>query len=227
MVNVSSTIIYEIVGWIASALVIVSLTQRSIFKLRLIGIGAAVSFLTYGLLIHAYPIAILNVVVIAVHIYFLRKLTRHQEEVFSVLKVYPESRYLAHFLELYAEEISRFQPEFSYEPARDHLTAFLLRDHVPAGLVIARTCQDDSLEIELDFVIPEYRDFKLGEFLYSENSGLFAEVDCIQAWSLPGTGDHARYLERVGFQLTAGPEGEERYVINLEPIRERATSASP
>ena len=105
----SSTIIYEIVGWIGSALVIVSLMQRSIFKLRLIGIGAAVSFLVYGLLIRAYPIAIVNFVVIAVHLYFLRKLTRRQGEAFSVLKIYPESRYLAYFLEFYADQIRRFQ----------------------------------------------------------------------------------------------------------------------
>ena len=116
----TSTIIYEIVGWVASALVIVSLMQRSIFKLRLIGMGAAVSFLAYGLLISAYPLVIVNVVVLAVHLYFLRKLTGRQAEVFSVLKVYPESRYLAYFLEFYADEISRFQPEFSYEPATNH-----------------------------------------------------------------------------------------------------------
>ncbi len=223
----SSTIIYETVGWVASALVIVSLMQRSIFKLRLIGMGAAVSFLAYGLLISAYPLVIVNVVVLAVHLYFLRKLTGRQAEVFSVLKVYPESRYLDYFLEFYADEIKRFQPEFSYEPARNHFAAFVLRDHVPAGLVIARPCQDGSLEIELDFVIPEYRDFKLGEFLYSDSSSLFAEVDCIQAWSRPGTSDHVNYLERVGFQLTAGPEGEARYVINLAPMREPATSTSP
>ncbi len=219
----SSTITYEIVGWIGSGLVIASLMQRSILKLRLIGIGAAASFFVYGLLIGAYPLVIVNVVVVAVHLYFLRKLTRRQDEVFSVLKVYPESRYLAYFLEFYADEIGRFQPAFSYQPARDHRTYFLLRDHIPAGLVIARPCQDDSLEIELDFVIPEYRDFKLGEFLYSGNSGLFADVDCTQAWSPPGNSDHVRYLERVGFQLTTGSEGEARYVINLQQMLEPAT----
>ena len=219
----SSTIVYEIIGWTGSALVIVSLIQRSIFKLRLIGVGSAASFLAYGLLIGAYPIAIVNVVVIAVHLYFLRMLTRRQEEVFSVLKVYPESRYLAYFLEFYEDEISRFQPEFSYDPAPNHFTSFLLRDHVPAGLVIARPCHDDSLEIELDFVIPEYRDFRLGEFLYSGNSGLFADLDCTQAWSLPGNSDHVRYLERIGFQLTAGPQGEARYLISLQPMLEPAT----
>ncbi len=219
----NSTIIYEIVGWIGSALVVVSLTQRSIFKLRLIGVGAAASFLVYGILIGAYPLMIVNVVVIAVHLYFLRKLTRRQEEVFSVLRVYPESRYLAYFLEFYADEIGRFQPEFSYDPARDRRTYFLLRDHIPAGLVIVWSCQDDSIEIELDFVIPEYRDFKLGEFLYSGNSGLFADLDCTQAWSLPGRSDHVRYLERVGFQLTTGSEGEARYVINLQQMLEPAT----
>jgi len=95
----SSTITYEIVGWIGSALVIASLMQRSILKLRLIGIGAAAAFLVYGFLIGAYPLVIVNVIVIGVHLYFLRKLTRRQDEVFSVLKVYPESRYLAYFLE--------------------------------------------------------------------------------------------------------------------------------
>jgi hypothetical protein len=177
----------------------------------------------YGFLIGAYPLVIVNVVVIGVHLYFLRKLTRRQDEVFSVLKVYPESRYLAYFLEFYADEISRFQPEFSYEPATDHRAYFLLRDHIPAGLVIARPCQDDSLEIELDFVIPEYRDFKLGEFLYSGHSGLFADVDCAQAWSPPGNADHVRYLERVGFQLATGSEGEARYVLDLHQILEPAT----
>ncbi len=219
----SSTITYEIVGWIGSALVIASLMQRSILKLRLIGIGAAGSFFVYGFLIGAYPLVIVNVVVIAVHLYFLRKLTRRQDEVFSVLKVYPESRYMAYFLEFYADEISRFQPEFSHEPAADHRTYFLLRDHIPAGLVIARPCHDDSLEIELDFVIPEYRDFKLGEFLYSGNSGLFADVDCAQAWSPPGNSDHVRYLERVGFQLATGSEGEARYVLDLQQLLEPAT----
>ena len=72
----SSTIIYEIVGWIGSALVVVSLTQRSIFKLRLIGVGAAASFLVYGILIGAYPLVIVNVVVIGVHLYFLRSRPR-------------------------------------------------------------------------------------------------------------------------------------------------------
>ena len=218
----SSTVTYEIVGWVGSALVIASLMQRSIFKLRLIGVGSASAFLAYGLLIGAYPIAIVNVVVIGVHLYNLRRLTRRQEEVFSVLKVYPESRYLAYFLEFYADEISRFQPEFSYDPADDHWASFLLRDHVPAGLVIARPCQDNSLQIELDFVTPAYRDFRLGEFLYSESPGLFADLDCSQAWSLPGNPDHVRYLERVGFRLTTGPEGETRYVIDLQPTREPA-----
>ena len=216
----SSTIIYEIIGWTGSVLVIVSLMQRSIFKLRLIGVGAAGAFVVYGLLIGAYPIAIVNVVVIAVHLYFLRKLTAHPEEIFSTLEVYPESRYLAYFLEFYANEISRSQPEFSYDPGGDHWASFLLRGHVPAGLVIARHCQDGSLAIELDFVTPEYRDFKLGEFLYSEASGLFTDLDCTQAWSQPGSSEHVRYLERVGFRLTSGPDGEPRYAVNLESLRE-------
>ena len=78
----SSTIMYEIVGWVESGLVVASLMQRSILKLRLIGIRAAAAFLVYRFLIGAFPLVIVNVIVIGVHFYFLRKLTRRQDEVF-------------------------------------------------------------------------------------------------------------------------------------------------
>ena len=100
----------------------------------------------------------------------------------------------------YRAEIERYQPEFAYEPAEVQVTAFILRNAVPAGLFIGEVCDDNSLEVKLDFVVPQYRDFKAGAFLYSTRSGVFEKAACDRAWTVSGTADHVRYLERMGFE---------------------------
>lgn len=201
----------EVVGYLGSAFVIFSLMQKSILKLRVIGLVGSVTFFVYSILIEAYPIAVVNVIAAAIHIYYLRKLIRFPEEIFSVLHVLPESRYLAAFMEFHADDMARYQPEFTYEPSPEQFAAFILRDMVPAGLIIGRAGGDRTVEIRLDYAIPQYRDFKLGKFLYSDRSGVFANEDCDRAWATATTPDHAKYLEKMGFQAN----GNGRYVIDL------------
>lgn len=211
--------IIEAIGYLGSALLIVSMTRTSILKLRVFGLVGSLIFLTYSLLIGAYPIAVVNVVIASVHIYFLRQLLSKRTEYFKILEVRPESRYLEYFLEFHDEEIRQFQPAFRYQPASDQIRAFILRDLVPAGLFIGRTCADHSVEVELDFVIRQYRDFRVGEFLYSDRSGVFRDPQCAQAWSPVGTTNHNEYLERMGFELTRATGDEPRYVKDLRPLQ--------
>ena len=53
-------LLYELIGYLASVLVALSLTMRSILRLRLINLLGAAFFTVYGLLITAYPVAFLN-----------------------------------------------------------------------------------------------------------------------------------------------------------------------
>ena len=46
-------------------MLIVSMTRTSILKLRVFGLVGSLVFLTYSLLIEAYPIAVVNVVIAA------------------------------------------------------------------------------------------------------------------------------------------------------------------
>ena len=48
---------------------------------------------------------------------------------------------------------------------------------VPAGLVILEPegPQGADARVKLDFVIPGYRDFGVGKFLFDENAGWFRE----------------------------------------------------
>lgn len=204
----------ELVGYVASGLIVVSITQKSILRLRLLGFLGGVTFLVYSLLIEAYPIAAVNLVAATIHLWYLRRLVGRKEEVFRVLRVLPESRYLQDFLDFYRDDIQgRYQPEFDYVPSPELVTAFVLRDMVPAGLLIGERRDDDTFEVKLDFVIPQYRDFKIGSYVYSHRSSLFAPPAPSVVWATASNKEHATYLRRMGFALC--PDDADRYEIHL------------
>ncbi|MCP3994039.1 MAG: YgjV family protein [bacterium] len=211
-----NNILIEVIGYTGSALVILSLLQKSILRLRMIGFVASSTFLIYSIAIEAYPIAVVNVVAASIHLYYLRKLLRRKNEVFTILRMRPESRYLAYFLDFYKDDIAqRYQPAFEYKPGPRTLAVFLLRDMVPAGLVVAKTHGNASFEILLDYVIPQYRDFKLAAWLYSEESGIFTEANCRCAWTRVSTDEQEEYFSRVGFKPDRTQDAPERYSITL------------
>ncbi len=213
--------VYQAIGYLGSALIVVSLTRKSILKLRLFGLAGSMVFLIYSVLIGAYPIAVVNVVIIFVHIFFLRDLLSKRNEFFTVLRVHEDSQYLAYFLEFHADDIHHFQPGFTYTPAAEQIRVFILRNLVPAGLFIGRVCPDASIEVQLDFVIPQYRDFKVGGFLYSARSGIFTNPRCERAWSEPGTRLHAEYLDRMGFVAVTTADGRTVYRLDLASLHQQ------
>jgi hypothetical protein len=206
----------EAVGYAGSALVILSLLQKSILRLRAVGVVASTTFLFYSLAIGAYPIAVVNVVAAAIHLYYLRRLVKKKDEVFKILQVSPDSRYLEYFLDFYRNDIDAgHNAGFHYEVGPNTVAILLLRDMVPAGLLVANAYGDSSFEILLDYVIPQYRDFKLANWLYSKRSGIFNEVSCNCAWTRVTTPDQERYYTHVGFKPDRTPAVPDRYSFIL------------
>lgn len=199
----------ETIGWVASGLVIVSLITTSIVRLRVIGLAASGFFIVYAVLIGAWPIVITNVIAALIHLWRLRGLVA-LEEWFELLPVAPTSDYLAYFCRFYEDDIRAFIPGFEYEPSGDQLAAFVLRNMVPAGVFIG-TPGNGEMEVRLDYVIPRYRDFKVGRFLYSPSSGLFEGTGVDRVWATAETTKHRAYLRRMGFTF----EGE-RWVLDLQ-----------
>ena len=207
----------ELVGYLGSFFIIVSMTRTSILHLRLIGLAGSVTFLVYSALIAAYPIAVVNVVIIGVHLFFLRQLLSKKTEFFSSLELHKNSQYLARFLDFHRDDIEAFQPGFEFEARDDQLRAFILRDMVPAGVFIGRTCGDDSIEVELDWVVPQYRDFKVSEYLYSDRSEIFSHKTRRRIWARPGSEDHVSYFEGLGFRPTR-VEGTPALMADLDRV---------
>jgi len=205
-------VIYEIIGYVASVLVAVSLMMSKIVQLRIVNMIGAAIFSLYGVLIGSFPVAVMNAFIVLVNIYYLTKIYG-DGEYFKILRVSSDSDYLKAFLNFYSEQISKFQPEYSGQQGEDDLNIFILRDMVPAGL-LAGKIEESKLLVNLDFVVPKYRDFKIGTYLFEDNSDYFREIGIREVVSVPGSNKHNKYLKEMGFTLNKNGS-EEVYVREI------------
>ena len=192
-----------LIGYLGSALIVTSLAMRSILKLRWIGLAGACAFVAYGYLIGAWPIVWTNAVIVLIHLHFLGQV-RRSKEYFKVLEVRLDSRYLRYFLDHFADDIESTWPGFEYRPEPDVHALFILRDLVPAGLLMARDMGDETLDVQLEYAIPGYRDFKIGRYLYAR--GALRGLGYLRAVARPVGQRAERYLSRVGFSRPSGED---------------------
>jgi GNAT superfamily N-acetyltransferase len=61
--------------------------------------------------------------------------------------------------------------------------------------------------VRLDYVIPSYRDLKIGRYLYSERTDFFRDRGIRQIVSPAGSAEHTRYQRRMGFTAQPGEPG--------------------
>jgi hypothetical protein len=141
---------------------------------------------------------------------FLVRIAR-REETFSFLRVDPDSAYLSRFVEHYRDDIRRFMPDFVHDPDADRLCVFVLRDVVPAGLFVAERPTGEKMHVLLDYAIPDYRDLRIGRFLYRRLAGLVGATEPITLLAPAGTREHDRYFERIGYR-----RGDAGYVRTVD-----------
>jgi hypothetical protein len=200
-------IFIELLGYAAMVLVAVSLMMTSILRLRFFNMLGAVLFSIYGLLIQAYPVAVLNGLLALLNLWFIVRMLR-AKAFFRILPLHSDSDYLRYFLDFYGEKIRKILPEFAYVPSENQLTLFVLRDCRPVGVFIAEKRPDGVLRVVLDYVIPNYRDLALGRFLFIEQAGFFRGQGVREIVVAPRTKDYAPFLIRVGFKASTRREGE-------------------
>lgn len=69
----------EIIGYIGTGLVILSMTMSSLTKLRILNIAGAIFSTVYALLITSYPVALLNTVLTVINLYHLIRARREKK----------------------------------------------------------------------------------------------------------------------------------------------------
>lgn len=205
--------VLEWIGYIASILVLISMLMSSILRLRIVNLVGSALFSAYGFLIGALPVGLLNLFVVFANIYHLYKMVGVKES-FTTLEIRRDNRYLLKFIEFYQKDILTYFPKFEYNNSMNSYTFMILRNMAVAGVFLARDYGQKRLYIGLDYVIPQYRDLKLGKYIYNEKLTFFKEQGYELLCTIPQTPHHAKYLHKMGFQKEI-MEGAEYYVLPL------------
>ncbi|RLE22139.1 MAG: hypothetical protein DRJ50_08120 [Actinobacteria bacterium] len=207
----------ELVGYLASALVVTALTMTSVVRLRLFSLAGSITFLIYGILIGSPPIMITNAAIALINIWFLRKEfaggSDHGIDL-GVSHIRADSPFLHDFVAYHLDDIHRFQPNFTIPQGDDAVTLLLTRDGLPAGMVMGRRI-GTTLKIDLDYVLSPYRDSRFGQWLYDDGAEVFRADGYTTLVSSGSSDTHRKYLESVGFEPDEGPERADTLQLQL------------
>ena len=203
----------QIIGYIASVIIALSMTINSIVKFRWVNLVGALTFSTYGFLIGAMPVAFLNGFIVSVDLFYLYRIYS-KKELFDTLEIRGDNKYLLNFLKFHDKEIQKFFPGFSYQAEMNTISFFVLRNMAVAGIFLAHKEGDDVLKVGLDYVVPEYRDHKNGKFIYHRLRQSFLDKGFKKVIANANSKKHIKYLKKIGFSENKSGIFEKRLSIS-------------
>lgn len=189
--------IIEMVGYIGSFLVLVSFLMTSVFKLRIINTVGSFIFTVYALIIHSYPTAVMNFCLILINLHFLWKM-RHTGHRYDLVTVARDDSFLKYILDKQREDIETCFPGLSFDLADEQTInrAYLITcEGNPVGICLGLE-ENRVLSLVLDYSLPEYRDFSIGQFLVTR-----LKKEGIEKLVYKGpTENHMAYLNKLGYK---------------------------
>ena len=195
-----TAMLVELIGYLGSLLVIISMLMASVVKLRLINTAGSVVSIVYAAIIGTYPVVIMNIALLIINIYNLFKLFKPEKH-FDLIASKTDDAFLLYFLRRWKEDIKLHFPEFDRK-AMDAETAFLVCcNGEPAGVLLGRKSEDGTLDIALDYSTPTYRDCSVAQYLHAK---LPANGFHTLLSSQSKTKGHISYLTKMGFTETKG-----------------------
>lgn len=206
----------EAVGWIGSLILVISLTQTRVMRFRVLNLIACVVLVGYNTVIAVWPMVAMNVVLVAINTWVIVKLvrSRHDSRTYDAVSMSVDEPYLARALERHSADIAAFEPSLPKDlaaalpAAADHAFVVTTGDEL-VGVVLTRGGSEPGEQhVVLDYVLPAYRDFTPGEFVYRPD-GPFARLGTRRVVARPSAMSE-KYLRAVGFR----PDGD-RAVLEL------------
>ncbi len=187
----------EIIGYIASAFVAISLLMVSIVKLRIYNLIGSVSFIVYGILINSIPIIVTNNFITLINLYFLIKMFRKNTKEFTYLNTNENRKMkLLDYIQEFKTDILKHYPLFNFETLelsfKDEGKVYLaLKGFMVVGFsyyvnvsdklkidnpsekeiinyVKTELFPEQTIYLTVDYVTAKYRDIGLVKKLYNE-----------------------------------------------------------
>jgi hypothetical protein len=200
----------DAIGWLGSALLVWSLLQTRLLRLRAVNLVGCLVLIGYNAALRVWPMVGLNVVLTGINVWYLSRMlsTRHDDRAYQVVEVGTDDEFLAHVLRVHAADIARFNPAFRPDDGGPDRSAFLvLRADELVGVVLVRATGAGVAQVDLDYVTQRFRDLTPGEFVY-RRSRLFTDRGFRRVITPPGM--VAPYYDRLGFRRAGSS-----YVLEL------------
>lgn len=196
--NVSTII--ELVGYTGSLLVIISMLMTSLTKLRVVNSIGCIVFATYALIIKSYPTAAMQACLLIINCIGLYNLSKNKKQ-YSITELKNGDSYINFFIESYKNDIEKFFPKvgsFSATSVSDDKAKIFLivTGSTTVGIMLARKVSDDTLEIDMDYTVPAYRDCSAGKFLFD----YLKEKGWKKLIARNEIAEHKDYLNKMGFK---------------------------
>lgn len=205
--------VLEVIGWLGSAVLVISLAQTRVMRFRVLNAASCAVLVGYNAAIAVWPMAAVNVVLLVINLVVITRLLRrrHDSRVYDAVPIGVGEPYLGRLLERHAADIAAFNPDLPDDvlAVTDHAFLVSTQDRV-VGLVLSRRgAEATEQEVLLDYVLPEYRDFTPGEFVFRPG-GPFTDLGVRRVVASAGMLASERYLRAVGFA-----ERDGRQVLEL------------
>ncbi|MEU0561984.1 hypothetical protein [Dactylosporangium sp. NPDC006015] len=192
----------DYLGWAGSAVLVWSLSQARLLRLRVLNLIGSVVLVVYNAALSVWPMVGLNAAMTAINTYYLYKMlrTRHDEATYTVVQVGTDDTFLAHVLRVHWADLAKFNPSFRFDDNPDRAAFLITRADEVVGVLFLRPADGPDAEgvaqIELDYVTKRFRDLSPGEFVF-RSSGLLTARGFHRVRTPPGM--LAPYYGRLGF----------------------------
>ena len=189
----------EIFGYIGSALVVISLLMASVVKLRIINTLGSIISGTYALIIGSFPLALMNISLIIINLYYLYKLLKTKQQ-FEIVKTNGADGFVKYFVERYQKDMGLFFPGVDVH-TEVGVAYMVCCNGSPAGILLGNEDGNGIIDVLVDYSIPAYRDCSVGTYLYA-NLPTYGVKKLVFAQNKVDS--HVSYLTKMGFENENG-----------------------
>lgn len=207
--------IADIIGYIASVLLAISLMVNNDIKFRWINSFGCLAFIIYGIFISAFPVILTNSALLLINFIYLIRIYRTDEN-FQLIEFNSGDAFITEFFAFYNKDLHTYFPgkDAQFTHGENAIAFAVLRDMNIANVFIADKDTEGKAWVQLNYTVPKYRDFKVGRFLFNERKKYFISkgIRQIVYANVPNT-NHERFLKIIGFKKLDSPEMAYRFVL--------------
>jgi len=198
--------IIELIGYLGSALVLVSMMMTSVVRLRIINLIGGVIFSVYALIIRSYPTALMNIALAGINIFYLIRIFKEQK-IYDAVRLNQNDGYFSYLIKRYRDDIIKIFPDATVDSTNADVAYLVCCDADPACLFLGKETAPGELEVLLDYATPVYRDASVGRFLYRQ-----LRKDGYRSLAFTQNAEsHRDFLQKIGYEYKEG----KGYVLNL------------